>query len=226
MATNTNAPAIVHGQDEAGRSVALPIEAASGSVKVVGAFAPPPPAVGAATEAKQDALIALMPAALDAGRLKVALPAGGGGLTDAELRASAVATDPEDRALRDNGKVDIATIDQYTPEDVDSGGGTVNALPVRLKVAGAGGVSIGGDAANGLDVDVTRLPAFITLLAYDGSNNLQYVGYATPGTATSAAGWQIWKLTYTGSLPTSRLAAGGDLLFDNVWDDRAGLAYS
>lgn len=67
-------------------------------------------------------------------------------------------TDPLDRAARDMGKIDIASLDQYTPVDIDSGGGTVNAIPVTLGVSAAGGAFIGGDVTNGLDVDVTRVP--------------------------------------------------------------------
>jgi hypothetical protein len=47
------------------------------------------PPVGGATEAKQDAQLAKMPT-LEGGRLPVVLPAGGGGLTDDELRAGPV----------------------------------------------------------------------------------------------------------------------------------------
>lgn len=52
-------------------------------------------------------------------------------------------TDPTDRAARDLGKVDVALLDQYTPEDVDSGVGTVNAIPVILKTVAAGGAALG-----------------------------------------------------------------------------------
>ncbi len=54
-----------------------------------------------------------------------------------------VTTDPSDRALRDVGKVDVASLDQYTPQDVDSGAGTVNAFPVVLKGTAAGGADLG-----------------------------------------------------------------------------------
>ena len=47
-------------------------------------------------------------------------------------------TDPVDRAARDMGKVDVASLDQYTPQDVDTGAPVVNALPVVLKKAAAG----------------------------------------------------------------------------------------
>ena len=64
-------------------------------------------------------------------------------------------------------------------------------------------------------------------MAYDASNNLEYVGTAFPGTATSAALWRIKNLTYDGSNNlTGVLWADGDTNYDNVWDDRASLSYS
>lgn len=51
--------------------------------------------------------------------------------------------DVGDRALRDTGKVDVAALDQYTPIDVDTGAGTVNALPVTWRKASALAVEVG-----------------------------------------------------------------------------------
>jgi hypothetical protein len=69
-----------------------------------------------------------------------------------------------------------------------------------------------------------RNPVHIEL-AYSGSN-LEYVGWSTPGTATSAAAWRIMRLVYTGSDVIRVEWADGDGEFDNVWDDRASLSYS
>lgn len=60
--------------------------------------------------------------------------------------------------------------------------------------------------------------------------NLIYKAYARPGTATSAAAWQIAKLTYSGSSitqidwPQSGGIASSEFIF--VWDDRAAYTYS
>jgi len=54
-----------------------------------------------------------------------------------------VTDDPIDRALRDLGKVDVASLDQYVPIDQDTGAGTVNALPVTLRKSAAGGPEFG-----------------------------------------------------------------------------------
>ena len=59
----------------------------------------------------------------------------------------------------------------------------------------------------------------------DASSTVTYVGLADPGSATSAAVWQIKKLTTSGSVTTVTLADGNSN-FDNVWDNRASLSYS
>ena len=62
-------------------------------------------------------------------------------------------------------------------------------------------------------------------LAYDGSNKVEYVGYASPGSAGTDAAWQIQKLTYdTGNLATVRFA--GKAQFNQAWDSRASLTYA
>ena len=61
--------------------------------------------------------------------------------------------------------------------------------------------------------------------AYDG-NNVEYHGWATPGSAKSAAVWAIVKFTYSGLLITDIQWAGGAATFDQVWDNRASLGFS
>lgn len=65
-----------------------------------------------------------------------------------------------------------------------------------------------------------------TQIEFDGSGNPIYIGIAATGSATSSAKWQIRKLTWTASNPTSIQWAGGTRLFNNIWDNRAALAYS
>lgn len=65
---------------------------------------------------------------------------------------------------------------------------------------------------------------------YSGTN-LIYRGFAKPGTATSATGWQIAKLTYSGANITSITWPQNSLskassLYEFVWDSRAGYTYS
>lgn len=65
---------------------------------------------------------------------------------------------------------------------------------------------------------------------YTGAN-LIYRGFAKPGTATSATGWQIAKLTYSGAnitaiqWPQNSLSKASSL-YEFIWDDRATYTYS
>lgn len=69
-------------------------------------------------------------------------------------------------------------------------------------------------------------PGHSVELSYDGNSSLEYIGLAPPGTLTSAAGWQIRRVYYSGLNPIAIRWADGNRYFDNVWDDRAGLTYS
>lgn len=62
-------------------------------------------------------------------------------------------------------------------------------------------------------------------LAYDGSDNLEYVGFAAIGSATSSSVWQIFKLTYSSGNLVSITWAGSNEKYDNVWDNRTSLTY-
>lgn len=50
-----------------------------------------------------------------------------------------------------------------------------------------------------------------------------YVGYANPGSATSAAVWKVIRITDATGVTEF---ADGNCNFDNVYDDRATLSYS
>lgn len=50
-----------------------------------------------------------------------------------------------------------------------------------------------------------------------------YVGKASPGTATSAAQWKIFRITNS---DTTIVWADGNDQYDNIWDNRASLSYS
>lgn len=52
-----------------------------------------------------------------------------------------------------------------------------------------------------------------------------YIGFAVPGTATSAASWQIQRVVEASSITTVTYA-DGNANYDNVWDNRASLSYS
>jgi len=67
---------------------------------------------------------------------------------------------------------------------------------------------------------------YVLALEYDTSNNLIYVGEATPGSPQADAVWRIRKITYTGDNPTGIEWAGGTTEFNKVWDKRAEYDYS
>jgi hypothetical protein len=63
-------------------------------------------------------------------------------------------------------------------------------------------------------------------LAYNVNGDVQYAGYAEPGTSNSGSLWRIMKFFYDGSDMTGQRFADADPDFDNVWDDRESLNYS
>jgi len=68
---------------------------------------------------------------------------------------------------------------------------------------------------------------YTQLLEYDADNNVTYIGIADPGSATSAAVWQIRHLDYdANNNVTSIKWADGDDEFNNIWDNRVALSYS
>lgn len=88
-----------------------------------------------------------------------------------------------------------------------------------------------GDALDALKVEVVSpvAAANVMMLAEStvGDVTTTYVGRAAPDSATSAAVWQILRITEDSSAGTTATAyADGNTNFDNVWDNRASLSYS
>ena len=150
---------------------------------------------------------AQLPAALAAnGGLKVEGVAGGvavpvsiAAAVPVTDNAGSLTVDDGGGSITIDGNVGITgtvTIDsELTTQDYDSGAGTVTTAVTGLVVPASGGpAAITGDAANGLDVDVTRLPALPTganvigaLVANQSVNNAQVNGSAV---VTSVTGVQ------------------------------------
>jgi hypothetical protein len=61
----------------------------------------------------------------------------------------------------------------------------------------------------------------------DEDGDLTYVGEATPGTATSAASWRIFRMDESASGDEELLKryADGVATFTKIWDDRATYGY-
>jgi len=76
------------------------------------------------------------------------------------------------------------------------------------------------DLSNSAAMLVSEQHPLITKI--DDTGTVTYIGYAVPGTATSAASWRIKRITNaSGNVDW----ADSDLLFDNVFDNRAALSY-
>lgn len=69
-------------------------------------------------------------------------------------------------------------------------------------------------------------PSFILANRVDTTSTADtiYVGWAMPGTLTSAASWRIKKVnTSSGAVTTW---ASGTIEFNKIWDNRTSLTYS
>ena len=63
----------------------------------------------------------------------------------------------------------------------------------------------------------------VTRFAYNGAGLVEYVGIAPRGSATSAAVWFIYRMTYSGNNVTVIETTPND---DQVYDDRASATYA
>ena len=67
---------------------------------------------------------------------------------------------------------------------------------------------------------------FSIRLDYDGSNNLQYIGLATPSSSNDSASWRICKLTYTSNLDISSMKyVSGSTSYAYKWSNRTSYQY-
>lgn len=64
----------------------------------------------------------------------------------------------------------------------------------------------------------------VSYLPHSTDSNINYIGKAVAGTASSSSIWQISKLDQSSGAVTTY--ADGDTNFDNIWDDRESLVYS
>lgn len=73
---------------------------------------------------------------------------------------------------------------------------------------------------------LTRPEPFNYKASYDSNNNVEYEGWAIPGSATSDAVWMICKHAYDASnnLITTQWADGAN--FTQIFDNRTSLTYT
>lgn len=119
-------------------------------------------------------------------------------------------TDPLDRAARDMGKIDIASLDQLPLIDYDTGGGTQNVPVIGVALPASGGSVAGGTSTNPFRVDptgTTTQPVSGTVTANAGSGT-----FTISGTVTANAGT---------NLNTSTLALDATLTNQQITDNAA-----
>lgn len=75
-------------------------------------------------------------------------------------------------------------------------------------------------------IATTPSGGMVVRLAYNVNNDVEYAGYAPPGSANGSAVWRITKYYYDGSNLSGQRYADGNLNYDNVWDNREALSYS
>jgi hypothetical protein len=74
------------------------------------------------------------------------------------------------------------------------------------------------------DLATYSAPAPLATKLDEASASVTYIGKAKIGSASASALWQIQKMSVSGNV-TSITWADSDSLFNNIWDDRAGLTY-
>ncbi len=115
----------------------------------------------------------------------------------------------------------------YNPIVRDSDGATIRLDKQEAEQADTTALAkrvINVDSAG--NVILTPETTFTQALDNNTNGQPDFIGFAAPGSDKSAAAWQIRKITYSGVFPTDIQFADGDALFNNVWNNRAGLSYS
>jgi len=77
--------------------------------------------------------------------------------------------------------------------------------------------------------DFSSAPGYQQVFDYQGGTSGQpiYVGWSTPGVATSAQKWKIRKFTYDANNQITNIQfAQGDVGFNFIWDNRTSYVYS
>lgn len=85
------------------------------------------------------------------------------------------------------------------------------------------------DSRNTINQMIDELMATNYATRYDQDSatpTFAYLGKAQVGTLTSAAAWQVQKLTFGADGDVDITWADGNAAFDNIWDNRASLSYS
>jgi len=78
-----------------------------------------------------------------------------------------------------------------------------------------------------LDLSSTPGAPLIIRVSYNANQDIEYIGYAAPGSATDECLWKIFSLIYDGNDNIVQVIfAKGTRKFDKIWDNRADYTYS
>lgn len=86
-------------------------------------------------------------------------------------------------------------------------------------------VDITRGAGTGREVFVTNFGGDETVKLDVASSTVTYVGKASPGAATSAAAWKVFRITTNAEGDLDLEYANSAATYANVWDNRASLTY-
>lgn len=173
-------------------------------------------------------------------------------VVDPELKSVKGATEDSKRGLRSfgdglSGDIVAARLQGYNLTSLDYLDVLVDDSGNLITSGGGGGggavtIADGADVAQGARSDaawsgsgngttISLLKALIAMMQAlatrvdDVGGGISYVGKAVAGTTTSAALWQISRVTDSAGDVVVEFA-DGDNGYDNIWDNRASLSYS
>ena len=112
-----------------------------------------------------------------------------------------------------------------------SAGNTIDDSSDKRAITGTDYVQADSTTKRGLDLSI--LGGNVNTIAKpeairtdeSSTTNTTYVGYATIGTANSAASWKVFRM-FDDKGDLTITYADGDSNYDNIWDDRVTLTYS
>ncbi len=113
---------------------------------------------------------------------------------------------------------------EYSTQYIDNKGFNSDTQLKSVEIGGTDGSTVNRLKVNSDGSIVAGKSELITKIA-SPSTGVYYVGKAAPGSSAASAVWQIKKLDTT-SIALDKTYADGVTTFTNIWNDRAGYAYS
>lgn len=105
-------------------------------------------------------------------------------------------------------------------------------LPVLIDAAGHIQIDLASTpdvniASSDITLDINDVtPPYTILTTDDGSDRVEYVGWALPGTDTGTSEWRIAKMSYTAGGNPELKWADGVATFTKEWDLKGDYSYS